>query len=177
MKKRYVMFLGALLALAGNMAMAEEHEIGEETVKNGMTLGAVYLQAVKMEPEHGIPAEEADIHLEADIHAAKGNRHGFAEGDWVPYLRVTYHIAKKDSDWKQDGVFMAMVASDGPHYGENIKMDGPGKYTITYHIEPPSVNGFMRHIDKETGVDPWWEPFDLSYEFAWIGSTGKKGGY
>jgi uncharacterized protein involved in high-affinity Fe2+ transport len=33
---------------------------------------------------------------------------------------------------------MPMVASDGPHYGANIKMMGVGNYKVTYHIEPPS---------------------------------------
>ena len=60
---------------------------------------------------------------------------------------------------------MAMVASDGPHYGENLKLDGYGKYRVEYRISPPSMNdnvAFGRHIDKETGVAPWFEPFDVS---------------
>ncbi len=36
---------------------------------------------------------------------------------------------------------MPMVASDGPHYGANIKMMGVGNYKVTYHIEPPSKPG------------------------------------
>ncbi len=28
---------------------------------------------------------------------------------------------------------MPMVASDGPHYGANIKMMGVGNYKVTYH--------------------------------------------
>ena len=35
---------------------------------------------------------------------------------------------------------------------------------------------FGRHVDKETGVGPWFEPFELEYEFVYAG-TGKKGGY
>ena len=69
-----------------------------------------------------------------------------------------------------------MVASDGPHYGANLKLDGAGKYHLTYHIDPPPYQGFYRHEDEETGVGRWWEPFDLSWEFAFVG-TGKKGGY
>lgn len=72
-----------------------------------------------------------------------------------------------------------MVASDGPHYGDNIKLDGPGNYTLTFHIAPPSGEGHMafgRHVDKETGVAPWFAPFETSYDFTFAG-TGKKGGY
>jgi uncharacterized protein involved in high-affinity Fe2+ transport len=35
---------------------------------------------------------------------------------------------------------------------------------------------FGRHVDKETGVAPWFAPFTLQYDFAFAG-TGKKGGY
>ena len=31
-------------------------------------------------------------------------------------------------------------------------------------------------VDKETGVAPWFEPFEAKYEFTYAG-TGKKGGY
>ena len=74
---------------------------------------------------------------------------------------------------------MAMVASDGPHYGDNVKLQGPGKYTLTLTISPPGANPhahFGRHTDKETGVGPWFEPFKVSYDFAFAG-IGKKGGY
>lgn len=72
---------------------------------------------------------------------------------------------------------MPMVASDGPHYGDNVALNGAGKYKLTFAFTPPSGHSFMRHVDKETGVAAWWEPFELHYDFAWIGSTGKKGGY
>ncbi len=45
-----------------------------------------------------------------------------------------------DKPQTQTGTFMPMVASDGPHYGENIKLDGNGKYRVTYKIYPPSHN-------------------------------------
>jgi uncharacterized protein involved in high-affinity Fe2+ transport len=119
------------------------------------------------------------VHLEADIHATAGNKTGFPEGEWVPYLVVKYEIQKVGSQNVQKGTFMPMVANDGPHYGENIKLEGPGKYKLKYTILPPTedkMSHFGRHIDKETGVGPWFEPFDLEYEFVYAG-TGKKGGY
>jgi uncharacterized protein involved in high-affinity Fe2+ transport len=68
------------------------------------------------------------------------------------------------------------VASDGPHYGANVKFDGPGKYHVAYTINPPSKVGFLRHTDKETGVGAWWQPFTVDWDFTYTG-TGKKGGY
>ena len=59
-------------------AGAAEVKIGEDVTKNGMEIGAVYLQPVMMEPmlPWGMHAP-ADVHLEADIHAVKDNPNGF----------------------------------------------------------------------------------------------------
>jgi uncharacterized protein involved in high-affinity Fe2+ transport len=132
-----------------------------------------------MEPEGMMrAAADSDVHLETDIHAAKGNTNGFAEGDWMPYLVVTYEITKEGGA-TQKGDLMAMVANDGPHYGDNVKLQGPGKYKMTVTIAPP-MDGphamFGRHVDKETGLGPWFKPFTLDYEFVFAG-TGKKGAY
>ena len=60
-----------------------------------MEIGAVYLQPITMEPEGMMrKASDSDVHLEADIHAVKNNPTGFAEGDWMPYLQVTYELTK-----------------------------------------------------------------------------------
>lgn len=168
--------MGTLLALVSMNALAAETPIGHAIGKNGMEIGAVYLQAVVMEP--AMPGEDkpSDIHLEADIHAVKGNPNGFGMGEWIPSLQVAFHLKKEASTWEKTGMLMPMVASDGPHYGANVKMDGPGKYHLTYHINPPPFNSFMRHVDKETGVGKWWDPFDVSWNFTYVG-TGKKGGY
>jgi hypothetical protein len=66
-----------------------------------------------------------------------------------------------------------------PHYGDNVKLEGPGKYDLTFIIGSPETahgNHFGRHVDKETGVAPWFKTFELKYEFVYAG-TGKKGGY
>jgi uncharacterized protein involved in high-affinity Fe2+ transport len=166
---------GILLSTISVAVLAGETPIGQAVEKNGMEIGAVYLQSVVMEP--AMPMEgPTDIHLEADIHAVKGNPLGFGVGEWIPSLQVAYHLTKEGSTWSQTGVFMPMVASDGPHYGANVKLDGPGKYHVTYHLNPPPYSGFVRHTDKETGVGKWWTPFDVSWDFAYVG-TGKKGGY
>jgi uncharacterized protein involved in high-affinity Fe2+ transport len=157
-------------------ASAAETQIGKAVTKNGMTIGAVYLQPVMMEPMLPGMHESTDVHLEADIHADKGNKNGFGPGDWIPYLGITYRLEKVGTSWQTFGKFMPMVANDGPHYGANVKLDGPGKYKLSYRISPPPYQGFYRHTDKETGVGEWWVPFEVNWEFPYIG-TGKKGGY
>ncbi|WP_369800125.1 iron transporter [Vogesella sp. LIG4] len=179
MRMRSALLAASLLTLP-LLAAAAEYPIGKPQIKAGLEIGAVYLQPVKMEPEGMMrKAEESDVHLEADIHAVKGNPNGFGEGDWMPYLMIKYELQKVGSKDVIKGDFMPMVASDGPHYGDNVKLMGPGKYKLKFTIMPPSMNPhahFGRHVDKETGVGAWFKPFDLNYEFTYAG-IGKKGGY
>ncbi len=160
-------------------ASALEYPIGEPVFGGGMEVAAVYLQPIEMEPAGMmLAADKADIHLEADIHATKDNVNGFANGDWMPSLDISYELTK-DGKSVSKGPLMSMVASDGPHFGDNVKLDGPGNYKLTFHVAPPAATGhmpFSRHVDKETGVAPWFEAFDATYEFTYTG-TGKKGGY
>lgn len=180
MKNLIVVTLLAGLSFACRFATAAETPIGKHQIANGMEVGAVYLQPIKMDPEGMMKKVEAsDIHLEADIHAAKDNPNGFAEGEWMPYLLIKFELTKTGSAYKSEGKLMPMVASDGPHYGDNVKLAGPGKYKLKLTVMPPSANPhvhFGRHVDKETGVGPWFKSFDLTYDFAFAG-TGKKGGY
>ena len=169
----------ALLFLTSTSGLlAAEYPAGDPVIANGMEIAAVYLQPIEMEPAGMMkPAAETDIHLEADIHATQDNTHGFAEGDWIPDLTITYDLVSADGSFKASGSFMPMVASDGPHYGDNVKLGGEGKYTLTFHIAPPGTHShFGRHVDKETGVAAWFAPFDATYEFIYAG-TGKKGAY
>lgn len=171
MKKTFIAatLLAGILTAPSALAF-KEYPIGEAVTMNGMELAAVYLQPIDMEPRGmGLSAKDADIHLEADIHATKGNENGFGEGEWMPYLTISYTLVNTDTGEKQEGTFMPMVAGDGPHYGANVKMMGVGNYKVTYHIDPPSKAGMHRHTDSETGVGRWWKPFDVSYEFKFTG--------
>jgi hypothetical protein len=115
------------------------------------------------------------IHLEADIHALKGNRNGFGVGAWIPYLTVTYTIAPVDPPGDSfKGEMYPMVAKDGPHYGATIEMPGPGKYQLIYHIDNPSKKNFGRHSDPVTGVDPWWDAFEVAFDFDYPGAKRSK---
>jgi periplasmic iron binding protein len=170
----------AVAAVAALSATAAEYPIGKQQIRDGIEIAAVYLQPITMEPEGMMrKASDSDIHLEADIHAVKHNPTGFAEGDWMPYLQVRYELTKAGSNQTQKGDLMAMVANDGPHYGDNVKLQGPGKYHLKMTVEAPMQTGHMafgRHVDKETGVGPWFKPITLEYDFTFAG-IGKKGGY
>ena len=174
----------AALLLAGlfisSAAQALEYPIGTPQQRAGMELSAVYLQPVTMEPEGTMrKIEESDVHLELDIKALASNANGFPEGAWIPYLVVKYEVTKAGTSQKVAGDFMPMVANDGPHYGDNVKLFGPGKYQVKFQVLPPSGNEhghFGRHTDRLTGVRPWFKPFDLEFEFTFVG-IGKKGGY
>lgn len=157
-------------------AFALEYPLGQPQHRAGMEIAAVYLQPVTMAPEGTMRnASHSDVHMEADIHALADNPNGFAEGAWIPYLRVRYEVTKHGDSEKISGELVPMVASDGPHYGDNIKLKGPGRYRVTYFIAPPGKH-FGRHTDRQTGVRPWFQPFTIEYEFTYAG-VGKKGGY
>ena len=172
--------LGCVLLAWGSTASALEYPIGKPQQMAGMQIAAVYLQPVVMEPEGMMrDAKDSDVHLEADISALASNSNGFAEGSWVPYLVVGYELTKKGSSEVLKGDMMPMVANDGPHYGDNVKLAGPGQYHLKLTIAAPSANmhaHFGRHIDRQTGVGPWFKPFVAEYDFTFAG-IGKKGGY
>ncbi len=178
MKNSKLLVLFGLFLMSAPI-LAAEYPIGAPQERNGMEIGAVYLQPVVMEPEGMMrdPAQ-SDIHLEADIHALGDNPNGFAEGEWMPYLVIGYEVTKQDGATVK-GDMMPMVASDGPHYGDNVKLAGPGRYTVRFNIAPPTANPmahFGRHTDRLTGVRPWFKPFTVEYQFVYAG-IGKKGGY
>jgi uncharacterized protein involved in high-affinity Fe2+ transport len=150
-----------------------EYPIGDGIEKNQIRIVAVYLPPVEME---GMPVATSSslIHLEADIHATEGNRNGFAKDEFVPYLVVDYVIMPQDGSSEQlvepiRGTFMPMVARDGLHYGASIEMPRAGRYKLIYAIKPPSAGGLGRHADRATGIDPWWKPFEISFDWDYPG--------
>jgi uncharacterized protein involved in high-affinity Fe2+ transport len=136
----------------------------DEREQNGMLITAVWLPPIQMEGEE-LPQHSNVIHLEADIHALAGNRNGFGKGAWIPYLTVKYEIVPVSPTGDSiRGELLPMVAKDGPHYGATIEMPGEGKYRLIYRIDNPSKKEFGRHSDPVTGVEPWWDPFDVTFE-------------
>ena len=133
-----------------------------------LTVNAVSFQPIDMEPSGmGLKAADASFHLEADIHAnEKGTELGYGKGDFVPDLTVNYEIINNaNNETVGSGTFMQMNASDGPHYGANVKLDEAGSYKLVLKIESPEKKGWMLHVDPETGVKGrfWTEPLEVTF--------------
>lgn len=129
-----------------------EYPIFEDETVGFMNVSAVFFQAVPMTAGATIKeqkAEDYDIHLEADISALE-NTLGYEKGSWVPYLTVDYKVTA-GSEVKAEGTFMEMAASDGPHYGANIKLPDAGTYELTITIHSPADNDYLIHSDALTG--------------------------
>lgn len=177
MKKIYLslLFTLALLLTMPLVSSADEITIGDPVLKNGMEIIALYVRPAVKQDDYwgGLKPGTGVVHLEADIHAIKGNLHGFSEGDWMPYLTVNYRITNLATGKEEEGMLWQMVAADGPHYGKNIKFM-QGKYKVILTIHPPSTAGFARHIDKATGVAPWWKVFDLEFKFDFPSTKNTK---
>ncbi|MDO4322911.1 MAG: iron transporter [Lachnospiraceae bacterium] len=174
MKKKVLALLAAAamticsaMPVMAEEAGFEEFPIGEEQDVDVLHVAAVYFQPVPMEPaaEAGLTVEESNLHIEADI-SANENELGFGVGDWVPYLSVDYKVIASSGDIAAEGTFMPMSASDGPHYGANILLEEADTYTLTFTIHNPSENGYLLHIDEETGVPGkfWSEPIEVTFE-------------
>ena len=158
----------AVLAVFVGTAEAREYYIGGPVHEHDMEIVANYLIGVEMAPmPAGMPHGPDVIHLEADVHATADNTNGYPDGAWIAYLTIDYTLHKKGSAWQISGTLRPMIAKDGPHYADNVKMDGAGTYELTYRFVSPEANGFLRHVDTATGVPVWWQPFSESFTFGY----------
>ena len=183
MKKILALVLSVAMLLSLSAVFAEEAGFEETPIKlDGsdanspeevdleaapLHVAAVYFQPVQMEPadQAGLTIEESNIHLEADIHWNE-NDLGFGAGDWLSYSTVDYKIVSEASgEVAAEGTFMVMNADDGAHYGANIKLDKADTYTLTFTIHSPVENGYLLHVDDETGVKGrfWSDPITVEF--------------
>ena len=128
-----------------------EYPIFEDEECEFMNVSAVYFQPVPMSNGNE-NTEDFDIHLECDISALE-NDLGYGVGDWVPYLTVDYEVIHDNGagDVAASGTFMVMSASDGPHYGANVKLPDADTYKVVFTFHNPEENGYLVHTDAETG--------------------------
>lgn len=161
-----------------NVVGINELEVGDsgpQIAGDYIEVAAVYFQAVDM--EHGTmampPASESDMHFEIDIKTTeKAKEIGFEADQFLPYLKITPKLTEKNTGKVVElGTLMPMIASDGPHYGNNIKLE-PGLYTVELTIQSPA-DDFMLHTGKDTsGVQGrfWSEPLKVTFDnFEWDG--------
>jgi uncharacterized protein involved in high-affinity Fe2+ transport len=174
MKKLLSLVLAAMMlfslsavAMAEDEAGFDEFELGVEGEQDVgfMTMSMVYFQPVDMAPADLAAAkEDSDLHIEVDL-TANENPYSFNVGEWVPYLSIDYTINDKDGNEVLTGSMMPMAASDGPHYGNNIALP-EGEYSITLSIKSPAEQGYLLHVDEETGVEAdefWTEPLTATW--------------
>jgi len=160
----------AAFPVGTTVAHAREYPIGGPVQAHDMEIASSYLTGIMVEP---MPAGMADnmkadtIHLETDVHATADNVWGYPDGAWVPYLSIGYVLTKDGTSWKASGTMHFMTAKDGPHYADNVQMDGPGRYTVELTYSSPEQNGFLHHVDKETGTPGFWKPFTEKFNFAY----------
>ena len=146
----------------------EEIPIFEDIEADFINVNAVYFQPVPMAPGQE-NYEDFDLHIEADVSAME-NSLGYGVGDWIPYLTIDYTITGSNGEVAAQGTFMHMAASDGPHYGANIKLPNADTYTIDFAIHSPGEMGYLIHSDAETGPgglldDVWGDgPLTVHYE-------------
>ena len=147
----------------------EELEIFVDEEADFINVNAVYFQPVPMAPGQE-NYEDFDLHIEADVSAGPNNL-GYGVGDWIPYLTIDYKITSETTgEIAAEGTFMHMAASDGPHYGANIKLPNADTYTIDFTIHSPGEMGYLIHSDSETGPgglldDVWGDgPLTVHYE-------------
>jgi len=189
MKLRVLLLLSALLA---TFTVSATQTQKNSFIRYGMEIRGMYIQPILMsnlddgmpmnmddtmpmnmdDMDHTIPAG-ADIHLELRVNATDNNPYNFKAGAWMPYLQVDYRIEKEGTNWFTSGSLMPMIANDGPHYGNNVKLNGIGKYSIKYRVTAPNL---MLHMDKETAPKKWFKAFVVSWDLTYLG-VGKKGGY
>ena len=175
MKKLISLLLAAMMLLSMSAFAAAEEEAGFDEYELGvegeqevgfMTMSMVYFQPVDMAPaDLAASKEDSDLHIEVDL-TANENPYSFPVDGWVPYLSIDYTIKDLDGNEVLTGSMMPMAASDGPHYGNNIAL-AEGEYTITLSIKSPAENGYLLHVDDETGVDAkdgfWTEPLEATW--------------
>ena len=160
----------ASAAAPGEEAGFTEIPIFEDEKVAFLNVSAVYFQPVPMAPGQEKIDKENEVHLEADISALE-NKLGYGTGDWVPYLTIDYLISDKDGKEVAKGTFMPMSASDGPHYGANIKMGESGSYKLKFTIHSPAEKGYLIHSDAETGpgavLEDYFKDGNLTVEKDW----------
>ncbi len=94
----------AIAAFAVCLAMpsalsAKEFYVGEPIVKNNLQLVPHYLEGIRMDRmPKGMSMDPKAIHLEVDVHATKGETHGFHEDEWIPLFddRLSHRKSRRE---------------------------------------------------------------------------------
>ncbi len=140
--------------------------IGGPLLRDGLEIIPSTLSGVEI--DRTVSRGPDAIFLVADIHATKGEPHGFPEHAFIPYLAVSYALTKEDTPtFKKAGLLYPIATQGGPRYAAAAELAGPGTYHLTYIISPPSAHGMLRRTDKLDGVPDWWKPITANWTFTY----------
>ncbi|AIA03130.1 iron transporter [Streptomyces noursei] len=143
-----------------------EYPIDKPHTINGMELSAAYRKPTESDPSGlGLRPREADMRLLFDCRALMGNKNGFAVGDFIPYLTVSYELSRHGTEGAQKGHLDPLVDSNSLHYSTNVKTQGTGHYLLRVTVAPPPEASLLRDTSKEAGVGSWFKPFNVSFNF------------
>lgn len=149
----------------------EEHPVGDSGPQDVdmLHVDAVFFQPIDLEQGSVKmpPASESDMHFEVDVHTnAKAKLIGYDKDLYMPYLKIQAKIINKDTgETGYEGTLMPMIASDGPHYGNNIKL-ADGKYKVELTIPSPA-DDWMLHTGKDSSAVKgrfWKDPLKVTFD-------------
>lgn len=112
---------------------------------------------------------DSQMHLEVDTKAnAFGTNWGYSVDETPANIQMMYVLMDSTKKVLSQGMMMEMNASDGAHYGTNLKTNtikSAGDYTLKITVYPPV--DYNLHSDYLTGVPAtdWFKP--LTAEMNW----------
>ncbi|MFM2476328.1 iron transporter [Celerinatantimonas sp. MCCC 1A17872] len=150
---RYFIYCASLaLVVFSNGVLAKQSVMLPSNDQNGMHI------------QSGLRLEKSHWVLWTSLKAQAYNPNGFITGDFIPYCQVSYQLKRVAAKTITQGQLPMRLTMNGPEYGHVIQLAKPGVYQLTIRYISPKNNGFYRHIDKATGVSPWWQPFSRHYQ-------------
>lgn len=158
---RYFIYgISLVLGLFASGAWAEQSVILSTSDQDGMHIQS----GIRFEAHHWV--------LWTRLKAQAYNPNGFITNDFIPYCQVSYRLKRLAASSNHRAKLPMRLTLTGPEYGHLIEWGKPGRYQLTIHYVSPEHNGFYRHIDKATGVAPWWPPFSHTYQMQ-VGTNGQ----
>ncbi len=100
------------------------------------------------------PPKGTNFHLMVMLNDAHTN-------EPIPYASVWATFTKEGKVVYDERQYPMLSAFMGPHYGNNVELDGPGTYKMSLLITPPVA---ARHIEYQ---HVWLAPHRVTVSFHW----------
>jgi len=104
-----------------------------------------------------IPTGKDSVHLMAVLADAQSHER-------IPYASCWVTVTDSTGKIVFDGGLWPMISRDvGTHYGTNVALPGPGRYSVRLRVGPPQA---ARHPEY-TGI--WLTPYTMTVPLPWSG--------